>query len=163
MSTRKVAGFGVLIALAFIFSYIESLIPISLGIPGIKLGFANIVVIIALYKMGPKEAVTLSLLRIFLVGMTFGNASMMLYSFGGAALSLLVMIGAKQIKLFSMVGVSILGGIMHNVGQIIIAIIVLESGVLVHYLPVLLIAGIVTGMVVGIMGAEIAKRLGGVM
>lgn len=157
--TKRISTYGLLVALAFIFSYIEALIPINLGVPGIKLGLANVVVMIALYKLGAKEAFSLALVRVVLVGFTFGNLMMMMYSLAGSILSCIFMILLKKSKQFSMIGVSISGGVMHNVGQILMAIIVLDTVQLYYYLPVLIISGIVTGILIGILGAEIAKRL----
>lgn len=157
--TKRISTYGLLVALAFIFSYLETLIPINLGVPGIKLGLANIVVMIALYKMGPKEAFSLAIVRIVLSGFTFGNLMMMMYSLAGGLLSCTTMILLKKTQKFSMVGVSISGGVMHNVGQILMAIIVLDTVQLYYYLPVLIISGIVTGILIGILGAEIVKRL----
>ncbi len=159
MKAKKVATYGLLVALAFILSYIESLFPLSLAIPGIKLGLANLVVIIALYSMGAKEAFSLSILRILLVGFTFGNLSMMLYSLAGGMLSWLLMTIFRKSKLFSMTGVSIIGGIAHNIGQIGVAILVVETFDIAYYLPFLMIAGVVTGAVIGILGAMINKRI----
>ena len=151
--------YGLLVALAFIFSYIETLVPIYQGVPGVKLGLANIVVMIALYRLGAKDAFSLALVRVVLVGFTFGNLMMMMYSLAGSILSCSSMIILKKSNKFSMVGVSIIGGVMHNVGQIIMAILVLETIQLYYYLPVLIISGIVTGILIGILGAEIVKRL----
>lgn len=157
--TKKVATYGLLVALAFIFSYIESLFPLNLGVPGVKLGLANIVVMIALYKMGAKEAFSLALVRVLLTAFTFGNMMMLMYSLAGSLLSCLSMILLKKTKKFSMVGVSITGGVMHNVGQILMAIWMLDTIQLYYYLPVLILSGIITGIFIGILGAEIAKRL----
>lgn len=159
MKAKKVATYGLLIALAFILSYIESLFPIPLPIPGLKLGLANLVVITALYTMGAREAFVLSLVRIVLVGFTFGNPSTMLFGLAGGLLSWVMMVVFKKTKLFSLVGVSVIGGISHNIGQIIIAIFVVENVDLIYYLPYLLIFGIVTGAVIGILGAVLVKRL----
>jgi len=159
MKAKKVATYGLLIALAFILSYIESLFPIPLPIPGLKLGLANLVVITALYTMGEREAFVLSLVRIVLVGFTFGNPSTMLFGLAGGLLSWLMMVVFKKTKLFSLVGVSVIGGISHNIGQIIIAIFVVENVDIIYYLPYLLIFGIVTGAVIGILGAILVKRL----
>lgn len=158
MKSKKTAMYGLLVALAFILSYIESLIPFPF-IPGIKLGLANLVVITALYGMGWKEAFVLSLIRIILVGFTFGNLSTMLYSLAGGLLSWLMMVLAKKSKWFSMVGVSIIGGISHNIGQIIVAILTVSNVYLVTYLPVLLITGAITGALIGFLGALIVKRI----
>lgn len=156
---KRIANYGLLIALAFIFSYIEFLLPINLGVPGVKLGLANLVVMIALYTMGIGDAAAISLIRLVLVGITFGNFAAFAYSLAGAALSLLVMIIAKKTDKLSTLGVSVLGGVFHNVGQIIVAIIVLETGRLIYYLPLLIISGLVAGILIGILTAEIIKRL----
>lgn len=157
--TKKVAYMGMLVALAFIFSYIESLIPINVGIPGIKLGLANMVVIVTLYTMGTGSAFVLSLVRIVLTGFTFGNLAMMMYSLGGGMLSFLVMVIARKTKLFSVTGVSVLGAVFHNVGQIIVAALVVENSSLFYYLPVLLVSGVVFGVIIGMIGAILIKRL----
>ncbi len=159
--TKKTAYMGMLVALAFIFSYIESLIPISVGIPGVKLGLANMVVIVALYTMGASHAFVLSLIRIILMGFTFGNPASMIYSLGGGMLSLLVMIIAQKTKMFSVTGVSVLGAISHNVGQIVVAVLVVENRSLFYYLPVILISGVAAGIIIGAVGAILVKRLSG--
>jgi heptaprenyl diphosphate synthase len=157
-STKKIATYGMLIALAFIFSYLESQIPYFLGIPGMKLGLANIVILIALYLMGTKSAFVLSIIRVLLASLTFGNMSMFWFSVAGATLSFLVMVLIKQIKGFSMMGVSVAGGVAHNVGQIIVAMIVLTE-VMLNYLIVLIIGGTLTGAVIGVVGAMIYAKL----
>ena len=159
MKNKRIAYLGMLIGLAFIFSYIETLIPFTFAVPGIKLGLANIVVIVGLYLLGEKDAFLLSMVRIVLVGFTFGNLSTMLYSLGGGVLSYLVMLIAKKMGVFSMKGVSILGAVFHNVGQIIVAMLVLETTQLIYYLPTLLIAGTVTGFFVGLLGTMITERI----
>jgi heptaprenyl diphosphate synthase len=158
-NTKKIATYGLLVALAFILSYIESLFPLPIAIPGIKLGLANLVVITALYSMGVKEALSLSIIRIILVGFTFGSPSTMIFSLVGGLFSWLMMTLFKKSKLFSFVGVSIIGGISHNVGQIVTSIFVVDNINIIYYLPFLLIAGILTGTVIGILGAMIVKRL----
>lgn len=159
MKTKRIATYGLLIALAFILSYIESLFPLSVAIPGIKMGLANLVVIIALYKMGVKEALALSVLRIVLVGFTFGSPSTMMFSLAGGMLSWLFMVLFQKTKLFSMTGVSIIGGITHNIGQITVAVFVVENINMIYYLPFLLISGVITGAIIGILAALIIKRL----
>lgn len=156
---RKIAYYGLLVALAFIFSYVESLFPINLGIPGVKLGLANLVVIVSLYLFGIREAAVISFIRIVLSGITFGSPAAMVYSLAGGVLSLLIMVIAKKTNKFSTMGVSVAGGIFHNVGQIIVAMIVLETQSLIYYLPVLIVSGLVAGVVIGILAAEIIKRL----
>ena len=156
---RKIAYYGLLVALAFIFSYVESLFPINLGIPGVKLGLANLVVIVSLYLFGIREAAVISFIRIVLSGITFGSPAAMVYSLAGGVLSLLIMVIAKKTNKFSTMGVSVAGGVFHNVGQIIVAMIVLETQSLIYYLPVLIISGLVAGVIIGILAAEIIKRL----
>lgn len=153
----KVAFYGVFVALAFIFSYVEVLIPIPLGIPGVKLGLANIVVLTALYAFGWKEAFVISCIRIILVGFTFGNLSSLLFSLAGGLLSWLVMTICKKIKVFSMLGVSIAGGISHNVGQIAVASILLKTESLLYYLCVLVIVGTITGLLIGVLAGYLLK------
>lgn len=159
MKTKKIAYLGLLIALAFVFSYIEFLIPVNLGIPGAKLGLANLVIIVALYTINEKDAFVLSMIRIVLVGFTFANLASMLYSLAGGILSFFAMVLAKRSKKLSMTGVSVIGGIFHNVGQIIIAICVVKTTSLVYYLPVLMVAGITAGVAIGILGAMVTKRI----
>lgn len=156
---KRVAYMGMLTALAFVFSYIEFLLPINLGVPGIKLGLANLVVIIALYMMDARRAFTLSLVRILLTGLTFGNPASMIYSLAGGMLSLAIMILARKCKIFSVTGVSILGGVFHNVGQILVAAVVVETASLLYYLPVLVLSGTVAGVAIGILASVIIRRL----
>lgn len=148
---KKTALLGMLVALAFVLSYIETLIPVNLGIPGAKLGLANLVVMVALYTLGTKEAFALSMVRILLTGLTFSSMAAMLYSFAGGLLSFAVMYLAKRSKLFSAAGVSVLGGISHNAGQIFVAMWVLDTATLIYYLPVLAITGIASGTVIGLL------------
>lgn len=163
MKTKKIAYLGLLIALAFVFSYIEFLIPINLGIPGAKLGLANLVIIVALYTINEKDAFVLSMIRIVLVGFTFANLASMLYSLAGGILSFFAMVLAKRSKKLSMMGVSVIGGIFHNIGQIIIAICVVKTASLIYYLPVLMVAGITAGVAIGLLGAMVTKRIRGMV
>lgn len=156
---RQITTMGMLVALAMVLGFVETLIPINLGIPGMKLGLANIVVVIALFLFDVKTAVVVSILRIILIAMTFGNMSMMFYSIAGASLSLLSMITVSKIKSFSLISVSIVGGIMHNVGQIICAAFVVRTNGVFTYLPVLMIAGLVSGALIGIVAGLISVRL----
>lgn len=157
----KVAYFGIFTTLALIFSYVESLIPISFGIPGVKLGLANLVIVIALYKMGMKAAYVLSIIRIVLAGFLFGSMFGIVYSLAGGLLSLTVMALMKRSERFSVYGISMAGGVFHNVGQLLVAAIVLESFSIAYYFPVLLISGLVTGFVIAVVAAEMLKRLKG--
>ena len=148
---NRAAYFGVFTALALIFSYVESLIPIHFGVTGINLGLANL--------MNAKEALLLSIVRIVLAGFMFANLFSILYSLAGGILSLAVMAFLKKRGTFSVIGVSIAGGVCHNLGQLLVAMLAVETYQVGYYLPVLLIAGIVTGMLIGIVAAEVLKRL----
>ena len=152
---RKLANMAMLVALAMIFSYVESLIPINFGIPGMKLGVANLVTVTGLYFLELLEVFLVVVMRILLTGFLFGNGMSIIYSLAGGILSFLVMALMKRLKGFSVAGGSIAGGVSHNIGQIIVASIVVENLKLVYYLPALLIAGTVTGFVMGM----ISKKL----
>ena len=149
---------GLTIALAMIMSYIEALVPLSFAVPGIKMGLANIVIIFVLYKIGTKDAILVSIIRVILVSLLFSNVMAMAYSIAGAVLSLSVMWLLKKTDKFSFVGVSIAGGIMHNVGQIIMAVILLGTEQIALYLPVLIITGTATGVVIGIVSGLVINR-----
>ena len=155
----KVAYFGVFTALALIFSYVETLIPVNFGIQGVKLGLANLVIVIAIYKMKLSDAFLLSVVRVVLSGFIFGNYFSILYSLAGGALSLAVMALLKRAGGFSVIGISIAGGIAHNIGQLIVAMLVVETFRVAYYLPVLLLAGMLAGSVIGIAANEMLKRL----
>jgi len=159
MKTKRLTTLGLLMALAFVLSYVEYLLPLNIGIPGAKVGLANLVVMVALYSIGSKDAFLLSFVRVLLVGFTFGNMAMMLYSMAGAALSFLAMLLFKRTKMFTATGVSVIGGVFHNVGQIIVAIFVLETASLIYYLPFLIIIGTVSGVVIGIISSMIITRI----
>ena len=155
---NKVAVFGVFTSLALILSYVELLIPINFGIPGMKLGLANLLVVILLYKGCPRDALLLSVIRILLSGLIFGNMFSIFYSLGGGLLSLAVMVFLKKTGQFTVAGISIGGGASHNVGQLLVAMFVVQTYQVGYYLPVLLIAGVITGAVIGILSAEELKR-----
>lgn len=149
-----------MIALALVFSYLESFIPINalIPIPGVKLGLSNIVVLFALYTMKPIDAFVISIIRIFIAGLLFGNPMTIAYSIVGGMLSLFVMWLLKKTKL-SIVGVSMVGGICHNMGQLIVAVVLTETVRIVYYLPVLLISGMVTGLLMGIVANLVVDRV----
>lgn len=156
---NRAAYFGVLTALALIFSYIETLIPIQFGVPGIKLGLANLIIVIVLYKTDWREALLLSVVRIIIAGFIFGNLFSIVYSLAGGVLSLAVMALLKRKDTFSVAGISMAGGVCHNIGQLIVAMIVVETYQVGYYLPVLLIAGLITGAVIGAVAGEVLKRI----
>lgn len=162
MKTKRLTVMAMTVAVAMILSYVESQIPpIFTAVPGIKMGLANIAVVFALYKLGWKEAALVSLLRVFLVSLLFSPLGVMglFYSLAGAALSLLGMIALKAAKLFSSVAVSVAGGVLHNVGQIAMACVLLKTSELVYYLPVLVLSGILAGVLIGVLAAILVKRI----
>ena len=156
---RRVALYGMLTALAFILSYVESLVPVTVGIPGVKLGLANLVVVIALYTLDLKGAFIISVVRIVLSGLTFGGLFSMLYSLAGGLLSFAVMAILSRKKVFGTVGVSVCGGVAHNIGQLLVAMAVLETESVWYYFPVLLISGSVAGVLIGLLGGWMTGRV----
>ncbi|MCT4663200.1 MAG: Gx transporter family protein [Tissierellales bacterium] len=157
MSAKKLVFFSILIAQAMVLSFIEQLIPLPVAIPGAKLGLANLVTLIVLYKFGFKPAFSILLGRIFLISFLFGNFAMLWYSLAGGLLALLTM--ALSRKFFSMIGVSILGALMHNVGQVCVAALVIENLKIAYYLPVLLVIAIPTGLFIGITGRYLLSAI----
>lgn len=157
---NKVAYMGVFLALALICSYVESLIPISFGIPGVKLGLTNIVVVLMLYCIGAKEALAVSVCRIVLAGFLFGNLFSILYSLAGGLLSFLIMWAVKRTGKLGILPVSVCGGIFHNIGQLAVAALVVENYNVFYYLPVLLFAGAATGLAIGVVAQELIIRIG---
>lgn len=160
-SAQRIARLGLLTALALIAGYVELLIPIPIGIPGVKLGLANLVVVWAMYEMRPADALLVNVVRVALAGLMFGSLSMILYSLCGAFLSYICMYLAKRRGIFGIMGVSIIGGVAHNTGQLLVAMAVLETGSLIYYGPVLLAAGVITGALIGIVAGEIRRRIPG--
>ena len=155
----KVALLGMLLALALLCSYVETLIPINFRIPGIKLGLANIVVVIALYLVGRKEALLISVARILLSGLLFGNMFAVVYSLAGGVLSFLVMVLLMTKGKLNIISVSAAGGIAHNLGQLVVAALVVENMNLIYYMSVLFFAGLLTGVLIGIVSREVIARL----
>lgn len=159
MKTKKLAVMALAIALAMVLSFVESQIPALVAIPGVKVGLANLAVVFVLYKLGPKEAILISLIRVGLISLLFGNFASLFYSLAGAVLSLTGMILLRQIKSLSTVAVSVTGGVLHNVGQIAMACILLETNVVKYYLPFLIVSGTVAGVVIGVVSAILIKRV----
>ena len=157
-NTKRLVLLAMLTAVAMILSYVESLLP-SVGIPGVKMGLANIAVIFALFRFGWKEAAALSLVRVVLVSLLFGSVGAMLYSLAGAVLSLAVMALLRRIDRFSTVGISVAGGVAHNAGQILMAMLILQTKQLLVYLPVLAVSGIAGGVLTGIAAALLIRRI----
>ena len=156
---RKIALLSMCACLAMLLSFVESRIPPLTAIPGIKMGLANIAVMFTMYKIGTKEAAVVSAVRIILIALLFGSAVSFLYSLAGAVLSFTVMLLLRRLRVFSEVGVSVAGGVCHNIGQIVMACILLETNVIVYYLPFLLLSGTVTGVLIGITSALLIKRI----
>ena len=148
--TKKTAFLGVLTAAALLLSYVESLFVLAPGIPGIKLGLANLAVVLCLYRYGWKEAAFLNLVRILLASLLFGSFFTMIYSLVGAVLSFVMMLAGKKLGIFSIVGVSVLGGVFHNMGQLLVAVALLGTAWAGWYVPWLLISGCVTGIFIGV-------------
>lgn len=159
MKTKKLATAAVLTATAMMLSYVESLIPAFVAVPGIKIGLANIVTVFALYTIGWRGALCVSLVRVCLSSLLFGNVTGFFYSLMGALLSFLGMLILSRISLFSPVAVSSVGGVLHNVGQIFASALVLETTAVFTYLPILLISGTIAGVVIGIAAGILVNRL----
>lgn len=156
---QRVALRGVLVAAAMVLSWVEAQIPAFFAVPGMKLGLTNAVVLTALYLLSSRDAVVINLVRILLVGFTFGSVSAMLYSLAGGLLSGAVMILLKKVGRFGPVGVSVAGGISHNVGQIAVAILVLGTKYVLYYLPFLWLSGLAAGTVIGLLCGFLLRRL----
>lgn len=156
---RKTAYMALFLALALVCSYVESLVPIPIGIPGVKLGLTNIVIVLMLYTVGAKEAFGVSMMRILLAGFFFGNFFSICYSLAGGILSFLVMAGLKKWDKLHVVTVSIAGGLSHNIGQILVAAAMVSNFYILYYIPVLMLAGAVTGLVIGLLSKELIARL----
>ena len=158
-NTKKLTSLALMVSFALVLSYVESRIPAFVAIPGVKVGLANIAVIFTLYKLGIKEAIMISLVRIVLISMLFGNPVSLIYSFAGSVLSLAVMFLLKKLTPLKEIAVSVVGGVMHNVGQIAVASLMLDTNVVTYYLPVLILSGTLAGIVVGCAGALLIKRV----
>ena len=159
MKTKKLTVMAMTTAVAMILSFVESQIPAFVAVPGVKIGLANIAVVFALYRLGWKEAVAISLVRVVLVSMLFGSIASLFYSLAGAVLSLTGMGLLKKTGKFTEIMISMTGGILHNIGQIGMACLILETAALRYYLPFLLISGIIAGIVVGILSAVLVQRI----
>ena len=159
MKTKQIALTGLLIALALVLSYLESLVPLSFAVPGIKLGLPNLVIVFALYRLRPSAAAAISLLRVLLVSLLFGSVLSLAYSAAGAALSLAVMLLLKRSGRFGCTGVSVAGAVSHNLGQILTAAALLETASLAWYFPVLCLSGTVAGVCIGLLSALLVKRV----
>lgn len=151
-----VAQSGVLIALALVFSYVEYIIPIPIPVPGVKLGLANLVTLTGLFFLNPMQVFIILVARILLAGFMFGNLSTIIYSLAGGIISFLLMYGATKLKAFSPLGISLLGGVFHNMAQLAVACLILKSTTLLAYLPVLILSGITAGALIGIVSKTVS-------
>ena len=159
MKTQKLTVMALTTAIALVLSFVESQIPAFVAVPGVKMGLANIAIVYALYRLGWKEAAMISLIRVVLVSLLFGSAASFLYSLAGAVLSLLGMALLKKTGKFTEIVVSVAGGVLHNIGQIAMASIILETDALRYYLPFLLVSGILAGVVIGLISGILIRRI----
>ena len=159
LETRKMTTLALLVSVAMILSYIESLVPAFMAVPGMKLGLSNIATVFALYTLGWPAAITVSVVRVCLSALLFGNIPSLAFSLVGAALALAVMIPLKWVDLFSSIGVSVVGAIFHNVGQVLAAAIVMKTLGVTYYLLPLLLSGTVAGVVIGIISGILVERI----
>ncbi|MBQ5886503.1 MAG: Gx transporter family protein [Clostridia bacterium] len=161
-TSRKLAYLGLCTAVALILAYVEVLLPpLFTAVPGIKLGLPNIAILFVLYRYGMRYAAAVSFVRMAVVALLFGNPMTFVYSLAGAALSLLVMALLRRLDFLSVVGVSVAGGVFHNVGQILMAMLLLGTAELGYYLIVLAITGTVSGIFVGLCGGLAVRRIPG--
>ena len=156
---KKLTVLALSVSLAMILSFVESLIPPLAMIPGVKIGLANIVTVFLLYTLGVRAAGAVSLVRVLLSALLFGNVQSLIFSLSGAILSFVIMIIAKHLLPFGTVGVSVLGAIAHNAGQIIAAVIVMETMGVAYYFVPLVVSGTLGGVFVGFIAAVITSRL----
>lgn len=156
---KKSAYLGLLCAAAIILGYVESLFPVFVGVPGMKIGLPNLAVVMVLYLYSWKEAMAVSFVRILVIGFLFGNAFSIAFSLAGGILSLLCMEAARRFLKLSCTGVSMIGGVTHNLGQILVAMVVVENVRVGYYFSILAVTGLVTGILIGILAAELVKRI----
>ncbi|MBQ7737708.1 MAG: Gx transporter family protein [Oscillospiraceae bacterium] len=159
MKTRKLAALSLLTALALILSYVESMVPAPVPVPGVKLGLANLAVVFALYALGFRAAAMISLVRVAAVAVLFGSGVSLLYSLAGAVLALAVMGALKAGGRFSSVAVSVAGGVAHNAGQILVASLLLRTELFTYYLPFLIVSGVITGAAIGAVSGILVRRV----
>ena len=159
LTTRQLVTLSALIAVAMILSYVESMIPAFVAVPGVKVGLSNIVTVFALYVLGWPYAICVSVVRVFLSALLFGNFVSLIYSLSGAALALIVMILLKKLDKFSSIGISVAGGVCHNAGQIIAACIVMETTAIAIYIIPLIISGTIAGVVIGLVAGNLVERV----
>lgn len=158
MKTKQVTAYGLLLAVALVLSYLESLLPVMIAVPGVKLGLANLITMLILYQSKCKNAIFFMMVRVTLAGLLFSGIFGILYSFAGGLMCILAMSVAKRLPIFSVVGVSVIGALFHNLGQVIVAAFVMETIHIMWYFPVLCISGFVSGILIGILSGIIIKK-----
>ncbi|MBQ7327324.1 MAG: Gx transporter family protein [Clostridia bacterium] len=159
LDTKRLVTLSALIAVAMILSYIESMIPAFVAVPGVKVGLSNIATVFALYALGWPYAIIVSVIRVLLSALLFGNAVSLIYSLSGAALALLSMILLKKLDKLSSVGISVVGGVCHNIGQVIAACLVMETAAISFYIIPLTISGTIAGIVIGLVAGNLVERV----
>lgn len=159
LQNKKIAQCGLLVAIGLIFGYIEFLFPLPIGVPGVKIGFSNIVTVICLYILNPLDCFLVLFIRVVLSGILFGNFYSILYSLTGALFSFLVMLIVKKVNIFSVTGISVCGGVFHNIGQLCVACITVSELRLTYYLPVLILSGVLCGGIIGIISSVLLNRV----
>lgn len=157
ISIKKIALIAIFITLSLILSYVDNLIPINIVVPGIKIGLANLIIIYSLYMLGIKEAIFISIIRVVISSILFGSILTFVYSLTGAIVSLLIMVILKSFTSLTVITISIIGGVMHNMTQIIVAIILMNTKEIVYYLPILILTGVISGMMIGIFSTLLIK------
>ena len=161
MNTKKITALSLAVALSMVLSFVEALVPPFVAVPGVKIGLANVVTVFLIYIYGWREAGCVSLIRVALSSLLFGSPVSFIYSLAGAVLSFFVMVLIKRVRLFSVIGVSVLGGVFHNVGQVIAACLIMENAAIAAYLVPLLISGTVAGIAVGTLAGLLTVKLRG--
>ena len=160
LDTRRISYISLGVSLALVLSYVEFLLPpVTSAIPGVKLGLPNLVIIYFLFKKGIGDAAIISFVRIVLSALLFGNVVSMLFSISGAVLSIVSMELIRKIGKFSSMGVSSIGGVMHNLGQILVAIWITDTSALMYYMIVLTVTGTVAGLLIGIAAGLLVKKV----
>ncbi len=159
MNIKRLTTLAFFLAVSVVLGYLESLIPYDFGVPGIKLGLANIVSLIILYMYRSSDAFIVGILRILIIGFMFGNMYMIIYSLSGLLLSITLMILLKKSSIFSIIGISVAGAVSHNIGQLIVAYIVVRTSGILFYIPVLLVAAVIAGVCTGVTASGVLRIL----
>lgn len=159
MKTRQITELGLLLTVSLILAYLESLLPVIIAVPGVKLGLANVVTMLVLYYSGGKRAFFFMILRVVLTGILFSGISGIIYSFAGGICCIGIMCIAKRCSFFSIMGVSMAGAVAHNFGQILIAWIIMENARILYYFPILCVSGVITGIIVGFVSASLLRQI----